>query len=121
MDKITAKEIADKVVKTLDDKKAFNIKMLDVGNQTVIADYFVIACGSNNTQINALADEVEFKLGEAGYPSTRREGRGGTDWIVIDYDSVIVHVFSREARTTFNLEKLWADAAPIDISSLVTD
>ena len=120
MDKITAKEIAEKVVKTLDDKKAFNIKMLDVGNQTVIADYFVIACGSNNTQVNALADEVEFKLGEAGYPSTRREGRGGADWIVVDYDSVIVHVFSRDARTKFNLEKLWADAEDIDISTLLS-
>lgn len=120
MDKILAKELAEKAVKILDDKKAFNIKMLDVGNQTVIADYFVIACGANNTQVNALADELEFKLGEAGFPSTRREGRGGTDWIVVDYDSVIVHIFSRDARTTFNLEKLWADADDIDLSNLLS-
>ncbi len=120
MDKIIAKELADKAIKVLDDKKAFNIKLLDVGNQTVIADYFVIACGSNNTQVNALADELEFKLGEAGFPSTRREGRGGADWIVIDYDSVIVHIFSRDARTKFNLEKLWADAEDIDINAILS-
>lgn len=120
MDKQTAKQIADKVVQVLDDKKAFNIKMLDIGNQTVIADYFVIACGSNNTQVNALADEVEFKLAEAGFVSARREGRSGMDWIVIDYSGVIVHIFSRDARTTFNLEKLWADAQDIDITNLLS-
>ena len=120
MDKITAKEIAEKVVKTLDDKKAFNIKMLDVGNQTVIADYFVIACGSNNTQVNALADEIEFKLGEENVTASRREGHGASEWIVIDYDNVIVHVFSRDARTKYNLEKLWADADDIDITNLLS-
>ncbi|MBR6633046.1 MAG: ribosome silencing factor [Clostridia bacterium] len=120
MDKILAREIAEMAVKALDDKKAFDIKMLDVGNQTVIADYFVIACGSNYTQVNALADEVEYKLGEAGHPSTRREGRNGADWVVIDYDSVLVHVFSRDTRAKFNLEKLWADADDIDLSKLLS-
>ncbi len=120
MDKNTAKEISDKIIKVLDDKKAFNIKLLDVGERTVIADYFVLACASNNTQLNALADEVEFKLAEAGYTSSRREGRGGADWIVIDYDAVIVHIFTRDTRTKYNLEKLWADAEVIDISQLLS-
>ncbi len=120
MDKAKAKVIAERAVQILDTKKAFNIKLLDVGNQTVIADYFVIACASNNTQINALADELEFKLGEDGFPPTRREGRNGADWVVIDYDSVIVHIFNRDTRTKFNLEKLWADSEDIDISNLLS-
>ena len=119
MDKIKAREIAEETVRTLDAKKAFDIKLLDVGNQTVIADYFVIACAANNTQINAMADEVEFKLGEQGIPSTRREGRNGADWVVIDYDSIIVHIFNRDTRQKFNLEKLWADAENIDVSALI--
>ena len=121
MDKTKAKELAFDIVKILDNKKAFNIKMLDVGNQTVIADYFVIACASNNTQINAIADEVEFKTAESGVSATRREGRMGADWTVLDYDSVIVHIFNRDTRTKFNLEKLWADAEDIDITQLITE
>ena len=119
MNKEYAKDLSFDIVKILDDKKAFNIKLLHVENQTVIADYFVLANGSSSTQIRALADEVEFKLSEQGIALTRREGYVSSDWIVLDYDCVLVHIFSRDARTTFNLEKLWADATDVDISDIV--
>ena len=119
MNKEYAKTLSEDIVKILDDKKAYNIKLLHVVEQTVIADYFVLANGSSSTQIRALADEVEFKLGEKGIPLTRREGYISSDWIVLDYDCVLVHIFSREARDTFNLEKLWADAEDVDISGLL--
>lgn len=115
-----SRKLAETVIKILDDKKAFNIKLLGIEKQTVIADYFVLACGSNNTQVNALADEIEFKLGEENVTASRREGHGASEWIVIDYDNVIVHVFSRDARTKYNLEKLWADADDIDITNLLS-
>ena len=73
-----------------------------------------MANGSSSTQIRALADEVEFKLKEAGIELTRREGYAASDWIVLDYDCVLVHIFSREARSIFNLEKLWADAEEVE-------
>ena len=119
MNKEYSKNLALDIVKILDEKKAFNIKLLNVVEQTVIADAFVLANGSSSTQIRALADEVEFKLSEKGIPLTRREGYLASDWIVLDYDCVLVHIFSREARDTFNLEKLWADAEDIDISEVL--
>lgn len=115
-----SRRLADSTIKILDDKKAFNIKLLGIEKQTVIADYFVLACGANNTQVNALADELEFKLGEEGITPSRREGHGASEWIVLDYDNVIVHVFSRDAREKYNLEKLWADADDIDITGLLS-
>ena len=120
MDKNKAKKLAELAVQVLDDKKAFNLKLLDVSNQTVIADYFVLACGTSNTHINALADELETKLSENGFFSSRREGRSGADWIVVDYDSTIVHLFTRDTRTKFNLDKLWADAEEIDTTNLLS-
>lgn len=114
------RNLADDIVKILDSKKAFNIKLLGIEKQTVIADYFVLACGANNTQVSALADELEFKLSENGVNADRREGHGASEWIVLDYNSVIVHIFSRDARTKYNLEKLWADADDIDITGLLS-
>ena len=108
-----AKEIALKVAKTLDEKKAKDIKILYVNKQTIIADYFVIAAGTSRTQVNALADEVEYKLGLEGITPTRVEGRGQGTWVLLDYDSVLVHVFNPQSREFYNLEKLWADGEEI--------
>lgn len=110
---ITAKEIALKAAKILDSKKAKNIKILHVNEQTIIADYFVIAHGSSRTQVNALADEVEYKLGLEGTSPTKIEGRGQGTWVLIDYDSVLVHVFNPESRSFYNLEKLWAECEEV--------
>ena len=108
-----AKEIALLAAKALDEKKARNIKILYVNNQTIIADYFVIAHGTSRTQVNALADEVEYKLGLEGIHPTKIEGRGQGTWVLLDFDSVLVHVFNPQSREFYNLEKLWADGEEV--------
>lgn len=113
-DEAKAKEIALKVAKILDSKKAKDIKILYVNKQTIIADYFVIAQGSSRTQVNALADEVEYKLGLEGIDPAKIEGRGQGTWVLLDYDSVLVHVFNPESRSFYNLEKLWAEGEEIE-------
>lgn len=103
-----AAEIAKIAADALDSKKGLDVNVLAVGKQTVLADYFVIATGTSSTHVKALADEAEFKLKEAGYVCGHIEGHG--DWKLLDYHSVIVHVFTKEAREFYKLEKLWNDA-----------
>ena len=105
-------------VKALDSKKAVNIEVKKVSEVTVIADYFVIAGGTSNTHVRALADEVEFKMKEAGYEPRKPEGIS-TGWILLDYYDIIVHVFLPEDREHYNLEKLWVDAEDIDIGGII--
>ncbi len=116
-DEAKAKEIALKVATILDSKKAKDIKILYVNKQTILADYFVIAQGSSRTQVNALADEVEYKLGLEGIDPAKIEGRGQGTWVLLDYDSVIVHVFNPESRSFYNLEKLWAEGEEIEFEA----
>ena len=108
-----AKQIALLAAKALDDKKAKDIRIIYVNQQTIIADYFVIAQGNSRTQVNALADEVEYKLGLEGIDPTKVEGRGQGTWVLLDFDSVLVHVFNPQSREYYNLEKLWADGEEI--------
>ena len=115
------KALALRIAEILDDRKAKDIKIINVNKKTVIADYFVIASGSSRTQVNALADEVEYKLGLDGIDPTRVEGRGDGSWVLLDFDSVLVHVFGRESRDFYKLEKLWADAEEINIDDLLID
>ena len=103
------RELADAIAEILDNKKGHNVKVIEVGDKTIIADYFVLANGNTNTHVRALADEVEYKLGLAGVEPLRMEGRDGNNWRVIDYSSVLVHVFDREAREYYNLDKLYTD------------
>ena len=115
------KEIAEYAVKVLDLKKARNIKLLHTEEQTVLADYFVICSGTSSTQIRSLADEVEYKLSLCGINPHHTEGANGSGgWVLIDFGSVIVHVFSRDAREFYNLEKLYAETSECDISTLLT-
>ena len=116
-DESKAKEIALKAAKILDSKKAKNIKILYVNKQTIIADYFVIAAGTSRTQVNALADEVEYQLGLEGIDPSKIEGRGQGTWVLLDYDSVLVHVFNPQSREFYNLEKLWADGEEIEFQA----
>ena len=108
-----AKQIALAAAKILDAKKAYDVKLLHVTKQTILADFFVIAGGSSSTQVNALSDEVEFQLGEKGLVPTRTEGKGSGKWVLLDYGSVLVHVFNRETRDFYKLERLWADGTEI--------
>lgn len=109
------RETADAIIKILDDKKARKITLLHVEEQTVITDYFVICEGTSNTQIKALAGEVEYKMGLYGKPVLRMEGYSEGVWVILDFASVIVHIFSRDAREFYKLEKLWDNGTEIKL------
>lgn len=114
-------ELAQNIVKILDANKAGQIKLLRVNDSTVMTDYFVICTGNSNTHIKSLSGEVEFKLGEMGIHPLGNDGYDSGIWIVMDYESVMVHIFNREQRDFFKLEKLWADAEDISIENIVTE
>lgn len=115
---LTPAEIAAIAAKALDDKKAKDVMVLKTAEQTVLADYFVICNGTSAPHIKALVDEVDKQLSEAGEPPIRREGLRSDIWVLMDFGSVIVHVFTDEARKFYNLERLWSDSQVIDPSSL---
>lgn len=118
---LSALELAQKVVAILDDKKAQQIKLLKVADVTVLSEYFVLCNGTSTTQIKALAGEVEGKLKEEqGIMPLRTEGYQAGNWVVLDYGSVIVHVFHTEMRDFYQLERLWADAQDIDVKSFLS-
>ena len=117
---MTPKELAERAVKALDEKKGVDIKMIETGKITVRSDYFIIVSGTSNTHIKSLADEVEYALTTAGAEPGHIEGKA-TGWILLDYGSVVIHVFTKEAREYYNLEKLWADGEEVDISSLISE
>ena len=116
--KLTPKEIAAIAAKALDDKSAKDIKVLKTAEQTVLADYFVICNGTSSTHIKALVNEVDKQLSEAGEPPIRREGLRSDIWVLMDFGSVIVHIFTEEARQFYNLERLWSDSEEVPFSSL---
>ena len=112
---MTSFEIVKNAVLALDSKKAEEISVLNVDALTSITDYFVIGAGTSTTQVKALADEVEFRLKEAGLPPHHIEGYTQGNWIVLDFYQVIVHVFNEETRKFYALENLWRDGTPVDI------
>ena len=111
--------LMEEIVKILDSKKADDIRAIRIGDLTIIADYFVIAAGTSNTQVKMLADEVEYQLGQMGIKPHSTEGYRSENWIVLDYSGVVVHVFLTETREFYNLERLWSDGEQIDISHLL--
>ena len=117
---MTPKELAIIAAKALDEKKGKEIAAIEVSEQTTLADYFVIATGSSNTQINALSGSVEKAMKEqADEMPLRREGYRDGTWVLLDYGCICVHVFSEEAREFYSLERLWADAEVVDISDII--
>lgn len=111
-----AKKNASEIVKILDAKKAIDLKLICVREQTPLADYFVICTANSTTQLRSLADEVEFQMKQTFDIECKAEGRDG--WILLDFASVIVHVFTKEARDFYKLDKLWAEGEEIDISEI---
>lgn len=109
IDPANAREIADAIAEALDSKKAKDIKVLYVEDKTVLAEYFVICTGNSTTQVKALAGEVEYRLELRGIEPYNVEGRDNGTWLVLDYSNVIVHIFGREAREFYNLDKLYED------------
>lgn len=104
-----AKNKLDKIVEFLEEKKARDIQIVNIGDISILADYFVICSGTSTTHIRALADELEFKMKEQGVAAFHQEGYDTARWILLDFGEVIVHIFHDEDRQFYNLERLWAD------------
>ena len=105
--------------KAISSKKGLNIKLIEIGDISSLADYMVIATGTSSTHVKAIADEVEYQLDEAGISVSHIEGYRSNSWILLDYVDVIVHIFSDEAGEFYDLERLWQDGKEIDISDIV--
>ena len=108
-----AKEMARIAYEALSEKKGEDIKVIDISGISVLADYFIIADGSNRNQVQAMADSAEEALGRAGYDAKQIEGYQSANWILMDYKDIIVHVFSKEDRAFYDLERIWRDGKQI--------
>jgi len=113
------KTLCGVIVRSLDNHKAAEIRAIDVHGLTSLADYFVIAEGTSSTQVRALTDYVEHDLKEQGTEPLRTEGYRNSSWILLDYGSVVVHVFLKETRDFYNLEHLWKDGVDVDIAQFL--
>ena len=111
-------EAAKLAVRALDDKQGVDIRLLKTEELTVLADYFIICTANSTSHVRTLYDEVDKRLSMAGMPPIRREGRRDASWLLLDFGSVIVHIFQKDTREFYNLERLWADATEIDIKEL---
>ena len=115
----TEKMMAQIACKAIDDKKGQDIKIIDIHNVSVIADYFVIASGTNSNQVQAIVDNVEEQLGRAGFESKQIEGNRNSSWILMDYGDVIVHVFDEENRLFYDLERIWRDGKVLEMDAFL--
>ena len=113
-------ELAKEIVKVLDKKKAIDIKAIHITDYSIVADYFIVASGTSNTHVKSLADDIEYEMSLQSVKPDHIEGRA-TGWILLDYGSVIVHVFTGESREYYNLERLWSDAQLLDLSDIITE
>ena len=116
---LSAKEVALQVTKALDEKKGIDIKLLRIDEVSSLADYFLICTGTANTHVKTLCDYAEYTMEQLGEPMLGREGHRGNSWELLDFGSVVVHVFTDEARKFYDLERLWADAKQIDLSDII--
>ena len=114
----SSKEMARLAYEALDEKKGEDIRVIEIKDISIIADYFVIANGTNASQVDALVDSVREKLGRAGIEPQRIEGIRTASWILMDYGDVVVHVFSRDDRLFYNLERIWRDGKTISKDQL---
>ncbi|MCR5254389.1 MAG: ribosome silencing factor [Acetatifactor sp.] len=115
---MNSKEMASLAIEALEDKKAEDIKVIDISEISPIADYFIIAGGHNVSQLQALSDNVAEKLGGVNVHAKQVEGYNTANWILMDYADIIVHIFDKENRNLYNLERLWRDGKEVDIESL---
>ena len=113
-----SKEMAALVCTALEDKKASNIKIINIENVSALADYFIIASGTNRNQVQAMADNVDETLGRAGYPSKQIEGYASANWILLDFGDVVVHLFDEENRLFYDLERIWRDGKSVELVDL---
>lgn len=113
-----SKEMVQIAYRALAEKKGEDIRVIDIAGVSVLADYFIIANGTNESQVRAMVDSVEGELNKAGYIVKQREGYGLGSWVLLDFGDIIVHVFDKENRLFYNLERIWSDGVTIDIESL---
>ena len=116
---LTPKEIAYAVTKALDEKKGMDIKLLKISKVSSLADYFLICTGTSNTHVKTLCDYAEYAMDQLNEPMLGREGHRGNSWELLDYGSVVIHVFTDEARKFYDLERLWADAEQVDLKDIL--
>ena len=116
---LTAKEVALQVTKALDEKKGRNIKLIRISDVSSLADYFLICTATSNTHVKTLCDFAEFTMEQLGEPMLGREGHRGNTWELLDYGSVVVHVFTEDAREFYNLERIWADGENVDLTGIL--
>ena len=118
---LSAKEVAYQVTKALDAKKGMDIQLLKIDEVSSLADYFLICTGTSNTHVKTLCDYAEYEMEQLGEPMLGREGHRGNSWELLDFGSIVVHVFTQEAREFYALERLWADAHQEDISGIIIE
>ena len=118
---LSAQKVAYEVTKALDMKKGMNIKLLKIDKVSSLADYFLICTGTSNTHVKTLCDYAEYAMEQLEEPLIGREGHRGNSWELLDYGSVVVHVFTDEARKFYDLERLWADAEVVDLKEIIPE
>lgn len=117
---LTAKEIAYEATKALDAKKGLDIRLMKVNKVSSLADYFLICTGTSNTHVRTLCDFAEYTLEQLGETMLGREGHRSNTWVLLDFGTIVIHVFTQEARGFYGLERLWADAEQIDLKEIIT-
>ena len=115
------KTIAYNVTRALDEKKGMDIKLLKIDRVSSLADYFLICTGTSNTHVRTLCDYAEYTLEQLGESMLGREGHRGSAWELLDYGTIVVHVFMVEARKFYDLERLWADAEVVDLKEIIVE
>ena len=118
---LTPKEIAYEATRALDSKKGLDIRLMKVDKVSNLADYFLICTGTSNTHVRTLCDCAEVTLEQLGEPMLGREGHRGNSWELLDFGTIVIHVFTQEAREYYNLERLWADAEQIDLKTIIAE
>lgn len=115
---MTSKELAKLACDALDDKKVLEIKVINIENVSTLADYFIIASGTNHNQVQAMADNVDETLGRAGYEPKQIEGYQNANWILMDYRDIVIHIFDEENRLFYDLERIWRDGTVVEVEDL---
>lgn len=115
------KEMTKIALRALDDKKAMDVKVIDIHEVSVLADYFVIVSGSNQNQVQAMVDNVEEMLTKAGYEPKQIEGTRNSSWILMDYGDLIIHVFDEENRLFYDLERIWRDGKVLEMEEFLAE
>ena len=115
---MNSKELARMACEALEDKKALDVKIIDIEQVSTLADYFIIASGTNRNQVQAMADNVEEMLGRAGYEPKQIEGYQTGNWILMDYRDIVIHVFDEENRLFYDLERIWKDGSEVTKEAL---